>query len=74
MGREDAETGRPAAPRDRGEVKALSFSSDGRSLAAVTGNGQASIWDVETRSLRHGGIPARGQQVGVVFSRDGGRS
>ena len=53
-----------------GEVKALSFSSDGRTLAAVT-NGQASIWDVESRSLRHGGIPARGLQVGVVFTKDG---
>jgi WD40 repeat protein len=40
-------------------------------LAAVTGNGQASIWDVESRSLRHGGIPAYGQQVGVAFSKDG---
>jgi WD40 repeat protein/tRNA A-37 threonylcarbamoyl transferase component Bud32 len=54
-----------------GEVKALSFTSDGRTLAAVTGNGQASIWDVESRSLRHGGIQAYGLQVGVAFSKDG---
>ena len=54
-----------------GEVKALSFTSDGRTLAAVTGNGQASIWDVESRSLRHGGIPAYGLQAGVAFSKDG---
>ncbi len=54
-----------------GEVKALSFTSDGRTLAAVTGNGQASIWDVESRSLRHGGISAYGLQVGVAFSKDG---
>ena len=52
-------------------MKALSFSSDGRTLAAVNGNGQASIWDVESRSLRHGGIPADGEQVGVAFTKDG---
>jgi WD40 repeat protein len=54
-----------------GEVKALSFSSDGRTLAAVTNKGQASIWDVQSRSLRHGRIPAHGEQVGVAFTKDG---
>ena len=70
----DARTLKPNGPpllETGGEVKALSFSSDGRTLAAVTGNGQASIWDVESRSLRHGGIPAYGEQVGVAFSKDG---
>ncbi len=70
----DARTLKPDGPpllETGGEVKALSFSSDGRTLAAVTGNGQASIWDVESRSLRHGGIPAYGEQVGVVISKDG---
>jgi len=62
-----------------GEVKALSFTSDGRTLAAVTGNGRVSIWDVEPRSLRHGGIrtdprsgiPAGGELVDVAFAKDG---
>jgi WD40 repeat protein/tRNA A-37 threonylcarbamoyl transferase component Bud32 len=73
IGLRDARTLKPDGPpllETGGEVKALAFSSDGRTLAAVTGNGQASIWDVESRSLRHGGIPAHGQ-AGVVFSKDG---
>ena len=61
----------PPLLETRGEVKALSFSSDGRTLAAVTGNGQASIWDVQSRSLRHGGIRAYGEQVGIAFTKDG---
>ena len=70
----DARTLKPDGPpllETGGEVKALSFTSDGRTLAAVTGNGQVSIWDVESRSLRHGGIPADGDLVDVSFSKDG---
>ena len=35
-----------------GEVKGLAFSPDGRTLAAVTSIGMATLWDLESRSLR----------------------
>ena len=55
-----------------GEVKTLAFAPDGRTLAAVTSNGQATIWDVATLSLRHGPLPAYGGLLaGVAFSADG---
>ena len=54
-----------------GEVKALAFSRDGRTLAAVTSNGQATIWDVAKRALRYGPLPAYGFLAGVAFSADG---
>ena len=44
---------RPAGPTlagTGGEVKDIEFASDGRTLAAVTSNGRASLWDVESRS------------------------
>ena len=41
-----------------GEVTALAFSPDGRTLAAVTGAGMATLWDVDSRSLRVGTVPA----------------
>ena len=41
-----------------GEVMSLAFSPDGRSLAAATRNGYATLWDVESRSLRLGPLSA----------------
>jgi serine/threonine protein kinase/WD40 repeat protein len=54
-----------------GEVKALAFSPDGRTLAAVALNGTATVWDVESRSLRRGPFAVDGNAVGVTFSADG---
>ena len=53
-----------------GEVKALAFSPDGRTLAAVTASGKATLWDVGSRSLRRGPFLS-GRSVGVSFSADG---
>jgi WD40 repeat protein/tRNA A-37 threonylcarbamoyl transferase component Bud32 len=55
-----------------GEVKALAFSADGETLAAVTSNGKASVWDMESRSLREGPFDVdRCCALGVSFSADG---
>jgi len=54
-----------------GEVKALAFSPDGRTLAAVTGLGAATIWDVASGSLRRVWGFAGGLYAGVAFSPDG---
>jgi WD40 repeat protein len=55
-----------------GEVKALAFSADGRTLAAVTLDGMATVWDVESRSLRQAAFRVdRWLAVGVSFSADG---
>jgi WD40 repeat protein len=54
-----------------GEVKALAFSPDGRTLAAVTSSGMATLWDVESRSLRQGPFRVGSSAVGVSFSADG---
>ena len=55
-----------------GEVTALAFSSDGRTLAAVTNNpGLATIWDLESRSLRQGPFQVASYAVGVSISADG---
>ncbi len=56
-----------------GEVKALAFSPDGRTLAAVTGLGALTVWDVRSRSLRHEPMSASSgfPLVGVAFSPDG---
>jgi serine/threonine protein kinase/WD40 repeat protein len=55
-----------------GEVKALAFSSDGRTLAAVTLEGMATLWDVRSRSPRRGPFPVDvAQALGVSFSTDG---
>ena len=54
-----------------GEVKGLAFSPDGRTLAAVTGGGAATIWDLASRSLRHELTFGGGLYVGVGFSPDG---
>ena len=55
----------------RGEVKVLAFSPDGRTLAAVTRDGDVTIWDVASRALRHRSISAGGYRTGVAFSPDG---
>jgi WD40 repeat protein len=57
-----------------GEVKALAFSPDGRTLAAVTAPGHSlTLWDVGSRSRLHGPRPAGGGAIlpGVSFSPDG---
>jgi WD40 repeat protein len=69
-------TGDPARPGTRlqptgGEVTALAFSPDGGTLAAVTKDGAATIWDVESRSLQHGPFYVTSYAVGVSISADG---
>jgi WD40 repeat protein len=55
-----------------GEVKALAFSPVRQTLAAVTDEGQATLWDVESRSLRWGPIRVDPKFAsGVSFSADG---
>ena len=55
-----------------GEVKALAFSPDGATLAAVTLDGMATLWDVASRSLREGPFAVDLlYAVGVSFSADG---
>jgi WD40 repeat protein len=55
-----------------GEVKALAFSRDGRTLAAVTLDGMATLWDVESRSIRRGPFAVDvWRALGVSFSTDG---
>jgi WD40 repeat protein len=53
-----------------GEVKALAFSPDGRTLAAVSADGTVTLWDPASRSLRHE-FTAGGYRAGVGFSPDG---
>jgi WD40 repeat protein len=55
-----------------GEVAALAFSRDGRTLAAVSERGIATLWDVKSRSLLRRPFrvdPASG--IGVSMSSDG---
>jgi WD40 repeat protein len=56
-----------------GEVKSLAFTPDGRTLAAVTLDGEATLWDVESRSLLRGPFSARVRNdvLGVSISADG---
>jgi WD40 repeat protein len=54
-----------------GEVKALAFAPDGRTLAAVTSGGTATMWDLESRSPRHESIFVGGYRVAAAFSPDG---
>jgi WD40 repeat protein len=54
-----------------GEVTALAFSLDGRTLAAVTKVGMATIWDLESGSLRQGPFQVAAYAVGVSISVDG---
>jgi WD40 repeat protein len=69
-------TSQPSQPGTRlqqtgGEVAALAFSPDGRVLAAVTKLGLATIWDLESRSLRQGPFQVALYAVGVSISADG---
>jgi WD40 repeat protein/tRNA A-37 threonylcarbamoyl transferase component Bud32 len=55
-----------------GQVWALAFTPDGRTLAAVTVDGQATLWDVASRSLRRGPFTVGPKFVlGVSVSADG---
>jgi WD40 repeat protein len=70
----DASALTPAGPpllETAGEVKALAFSSDGQTLAAVTSSGMATLWDVESRSLRQEPFHLGSFAVGMSFSTDG---
>jgi WD40 repeat protein len=70
----DATTLVPAGPallETGGEVTGLTFSADGQLLAAVTGSGMATIWDVRSRSLRQGPFRVDFGAVGVSISADG---
>jgi WD40 repeat protein/tRNA A-37 threonylcarbamoyl transferase component Bud32 len=70
----DADDLTPTGARLRatgGEVKALAFSPDGQTLAAVSADGMATIWDVASRSLRHEPFTAGGANAGVAFTPDG---
>jgi WD40 repeat protein len=64
---------RPAGPVMRetfGEVTALAFTPDGRTLIAVSEGGTASVWDLRSRSLRHASYLGS-YTVGVSVSADG---
>ena len=73
IGLRDATSLTPVGPhllRTGGSVSWLAFAPDGRTLAAVTLDGQATLWDVERRSLLRG--PFRvGSNWGGSFSADG---
>jgi WD40 repeat protein len=54
-----------------GEVGAFSFSRDGRTLVAVTKRDKATVWDVQSRSLRYGPFRVDRGTDGVSISADG---
>jgi WD40 repeat protein/tRNA A-37 threonylcarbamoyl transferase component Bud32 len=59
--------------RTGGEVTALAFGRDGRTLAAVTRSGMATVWDLKSRSLQRGPFRVDSTSaVGVSISADGG--
>ena len=62
--------GRPLR-RTGGEVKDLAFSPDGRTLAAVSREGEATIWHVDSRSLFRGPFNVGGIGYAVSISADG---
>jgi WD40 repeat protein/tRNA A-37 threonylcarbamoyl transferase component Bud32 len=68
------QVGAPLSGTD-GEVMSLAFSPDGRTLAAATREGRATVWDVDSRSLRLGPFSVSGTVygsiVGVGFVADG---
>src|SRR5207342_3467464 len=61
----------PPLRRTGGEVKDLAFSPDGRTLAAVSLEGEATIWDVDRRSLLRGPFNVGGIGYAVSISADG---
>jgi WD40 repeat protein/tRNA A-37 threonylcarbamoyl transferase component Bud32 len=62
-------TGAPL-PVSSGEVTALEFSPDGRTLVALSEVGRASVWDTDSRSLRYA-LSADSYAVGLSISADG---
>ena len=57
-----------------GRVTALTFSPDGRTLAAITQSCTTTVWDVGSRSLRHGPLQSDRDSspcLGVSISADG---
>jgi len=62
-------TGAPIGQTD-GEVTALAFSPDGRTLVAATEAGVASVWDTDSRSLRYS-ARVDSYAIGVSISADG---
>jgi WD40 repeat protein/tRNA A-37 threonylcarbamoyl transferase component Bud32 len=61
----------PPLPETGGEVFSLAFAPDGRTLAAVTVSGWATLWDVESRSLLRGLFVGPAPVQGVSISADG---
>ncbi len=53
------------------EVTGLAFDADGRTLVAVSEGGTATIWDVESRSLRWPSFGVDSYALGVSMSADG---
>jgi WD40 repeat protein/tRNA A-37 threonylcarbamoyl transferase component Bud32 len=54
-----------------GEVFSLAFAPDGETLAAVTFDGHATLWDVDSRSLLREFFAGPGDVLGVSISADG---
>jgi WD40 repeat protein len=62
----------PPLQETGGEVKDLAFTPDGRRLAAVTLEGEATIWDIESRSLLRGPFTIGGKGGNALsISADG---
>jgi WD40 repeat protein len=57
-------------PRDRG-VRRAWFSSDGRYLLVLTGNGAGQVWDTRTGGPVTGVLQHNSSVLGASFSRDG---
>jgi WD40 repeat protein len=60
-----ARVGAPLPGTD-GEVMSVAFSPDGRTLAAATREGYATVWDVGSRSLRLGPLLVSGTDLGSI--------
>ncbi len=54
-----------------GEVGAFAFSRDGRTLVAITKRDKATVWDVQSLSLRYGPFRVDRGTDGVSISADG---
>ncbi|HEY5881976.1 MAG TPA: WD40 repeat domain-containing protein, partial [Nakamurella sp.] len=54
-----------------GAVTALAFSPDGRTLAAAAGNGDLTVWDVSTRTMRYPPNWIKAALPGLAFTPDG---
>ncbi|HEY5878360.1 MAG TPA: WD40 repeat domain-containing protein [Nakamurella sp.] len=65
-------SGAPIVPPG-GVVRAIAFSPDRRTLAVAADSGEVTIWDIGSRSLRAGPIPASSSQFlhGLAFTPDG---